>query len=68
MPSREPNTPLTPREREVLALLADGLSNKQIASRLGTGVYTVNDHVSAIYSKLGVRGRAAVTRYVLERR
>lgn len=67
-PPQEPSTPLTPREREVLALLADGLSNKQIASRLGTGVYTVNDHVSAIYSKLGVRGRAAVTRYVLERR
>ncbi|MBB5378036.1 non-specific serine/threonine protein kinase [Deinococcus metalli] len=65
---QELSTPLTPREREVLALLADGLSNKQIASRLGSGVYTVNDHVSAIYSKLGVRGRAAVTRYVLEHR
>lgn len=67
-PPQEPSTPLTPREREVLALLAEGLSNKQIASRLGTGVYTINDHVSAVYSKLGVRGRAAATRYVLERR
>ncbi|MFC3834078.1 LuxR C-terminal-related transcriptional regulator [Deinococcus rufus] len=66
-PSEEPGTPLTPREREVLVLLAEGMSNKQIASRLGTGVYTVNDHVSSVYSKLGVRGRAAVTRYVLER-
>ena len=57
---------LTPREAEVLRLLADGLSNKQIASRLGTGVYTVNDHVSSVYDKLGVRGRSAATRYALE--
>lgn len=57
---------LTPRESEVLILLSSGLSNKQIAARLGTGVYTVNDHVSAVYSKLGVRGRAAATRYALE--
>lgn len=59
-------TALTPREAEVLALLAGGLSNKQIAARLGSGVYTVNDHVSSIYAKLGVRGRAAATRYALE--
>ncbi|WP_216329264.1 ATP-binding protein [Deinococcus aestuarii] len=59
-------TALTPREAEVLALLARGLSNKQIAARLGSGVYTVNDHVSSIYAKLGVRGRAAATRYALE--
>ena len=57
---------LTPRESEVLILLASGLSNKQIAARLGTGLYTVNDHVSSVYSKLGVRGRAAATRYALE--
>ncbi|PNY79230.1 ATP-binding protein [Deinococcus koreensis] len=69
-PEPVPATPgpaiLTPREAEVLALLAAGLSNKQIASRLGTGVYTVNDHVSSVYSKLGVRGRSAATRYALE--
>ncbi|TDE84696.1 transcriptional regulator [Deinococcus sp. S9] len=57
---------LTPREAEVLTLLASGLSNKQIAAKLGAGVYTVNDHVSSIYAKLGVRGRAAATRYALE--
>ena len=57
---------LTPRESEVLILLTSGLSNKQIATRLGTGVYTVSDHVSSVYSKLGVRSRAAATRYALE--
>ncbi|BDP42633.1 hypothetical protein DAETH_26020 [Deinococcus aetherius] len=62
----DPLVTLTPREAEVLALLARGLSNKQIAARLGSGVYTVNDHVSSVYAKLGVRGRAAATRYALE--
>ena len=64
--SRRSPESLTPRESEVLMLLASGLSNKQIAARLGTGVYTVSDHVSSVYSKLGVRGRAAATRYALE--
>lgn len=65
---RNPLTDLTPREREVLGLLALGLSNKKIASQLGTGVYTINDHVSSILSKLGVPNRAAATRYALEQR
>ncbi|PYE48108.1 LuxR C-terminal-related transcriptional regulator [Deinococcus yavapaiensis] len=65
-----PRTPstfaLTPREREVLSLLAQGLSNKQIAAKLGTGVYTVMDQVKAVLSKLGVPNRAAATRYAIE--
>ena len=60
-------TDLTPRELEVLKLLASGLSNKQIAAKLGIGVYTINDHASSIFSKLGVPNRAAATRYALER-
>ncbi|WP_027483394.1 LuxR C-terminal-related transcriptional regulator [Deinococcus pimensis] len=64
---RAPTTfTLTPREREVLALLTQGLSNKQIAARLGTGVYTVTDQVKAVLGKLGVPNRAAATRYALE--
>lgn len=54
---------LTPREREVLALLSEGLSNKRAAKNLGVSESTVKFHVQAIYSKLGVQSRAAaVTR------
>lgn len=57
---------LTAAEQEVLALLAAGLSNKQIAARRGTGVYTTNDQVSAILSKFGVRNRASALRYAVD--
>ena len=54
---------LSPRETEVLALLAKGLSNKEIAARLGLVVGTVKIHVANIFSKLGVcdRTQALVT-------
>ncbi len=50
--------PLTPREREVLALLAEGLANKAIAVRLGISEHTAKVHVNAILAKLGVDSRA----------
>jgi len=50
---------LTRRQSEVLALLSDGLLNKQIAERLGTSEQTIKIHVSAIMKKLGVRTRTA---------
>lgn len=50
---------LTPRERDVLALLAEGLSNKRAARELGVTESTVKFHVQAVYSKLGVQSRAA---------
>ena len=49
---------LTPREREVLGLMVDGLNNPQIAERLVISVTTVRSHVSNIFSKLGVSNRA----------
>ncbi|GGR43386.1 hypothetical protein GCM10008959_00310 [Deinococcus seoulensis] len=49
---------LTPRERDVLALLAEGLSNKRAARDLGVSESTVKFHVQALYSKLGVQSRA----------
>jgi two-component system nitrate/nitrite response regulator NarL len=49
--------PLTPREQEVLQLLAQGLSNKLIASRLGISDHTVKFHVNAILGKLGAQSR-----------
>jgi DNA-binding NarL/FixJ family response regulator len=56
---------LTPREREILAMLAEGLPNKLIASRLGISDHTVKTHLEAIFDKLGASNRAeAVARAV----
>jgi DNA-binding NarL/FixJ family response regulator len=49
---------LTPRELEVLVLVADGLYNSQVADRLVVSERTVDHHVGAILRKLGVRTRA----------
>jgi DNA-binding NarL/FixJ family response regulator len=57
-PAAAPHGPLTPREREVLALLAEGLANKAIAARLGISEHTAKFHVNAILGKLGVESRA----------
>jgi DNA-binding NarL/FixJ family response regulator len=59
--------PLTAREREVLERLGDGLSNREIAGRLGISEHTVKFHVSAIYGKLGVSGRAEAVRQGVRR-
>jgi DNA-binding CsgD family transcriptional regulator len=48
---------LTPRELEVLALLAEGASNKAIARRLGISVHTAKFHVSSLLDKLEAVGR-----------
>ena len=51
-------TVLTNREREILALLADGLGNKQIAARLGISTNTVKTHLELLFEKLEVSSRA----------
>jgi NarL family two-component system response regulator LiaR len=57
---------LTEREREVLALLAKGLSNAQIAQRLTITLSTTKHHVSAILSKLGATNRAGAVVTAME--
>jgi ATP/maltotriose-dependent transcriptional regulator MalT len=57
---------LTAREVEVLRLIAQGLTNAQIADQLVLSPLTINTYVRAIYRKLGIRSRSAATRYVLE--
>lgn len=56
---------LTPREFDVLALLARGRSNKQIALAIGLGTRTVESHVSAVLSKLGASSRTEAAAYAL---
>jgi len=60
------NTPqLTNREREVLAQIADGLSNKEIASQLGVGVRTVETHRERIMRKLDIHNVAGLTKFAI---
>jgi DNA-binding CsgD family transcriptional regulator len=63
-----PVEPLTARELEVLDALADGLSNKAIAARLGISDETVKFHLSAIFGKLGASNRTDAVRLALRRR
>ena len=57
------NVDLTPREQEVLQLLAEGLPNKAIADKLGISEHTAKFHINSILGKLSARSRTeAVTR------
>jgi DNA-binding CsgD family transcriptional regulator len=58
---------LTPREREVAALVVDGLADREIAERLHLSRHTVSQYVKRIYRKLGVDSRVALTRLLLGR-
>jgi DNA-binding NarL/FixJ family response regulator len=59
--------PLTPREVEILRLIAAGLNNREIADALGVAEGTVKNHTSSILSKLGVRDRTRAVLKALER-
>lgn len=51
-------SPLTPREIEILTAIGEGLSNKEVARRLGISAHTVKFHLEAIFEKLGAGSRA----------
>jgi len=60
---RPPDDPLSPREREVLALIAQGLTNRQIAEALVISEHTARNHVTNILDKLGLARRAQAAAY-----
>jgi predicted ATPase/DNA-binding CsgD family transcriptional regulator len=72
LPNHRPPAPttapdeLTAREVEVLRLLAQGLSNSQMAERLVISHRTIHAHIRSIYSKLGLTSRVAATRYAID--
>lgn len=64
---RDGEASLTAREAEVLALLAEGASNKQIARRLGISVHTAKFHVGQVLDKLDAPGRAGAVAHAARR-
>jgi predicted ATPase/DNA-binding CsgD family transcriptional regulator len=67
-PAHVPHDTLTPREREVLRLVAQGMTNAQVADALVVTPRTVNAHLTAIYGKLGVTSRGGAIRYAVAQR
>ncbi len=63
----EPASSLSPREMEVLRLLTQGMSNREIAQTLGISEQTVKNHVTAILRKLNVEDRTQAAVYALQR-
>ena len=56
---------LTPREKEVLQLIAKGLSNEEIAKTLFISKHTVKNHITNIYRKMGSRNRTKVALWAI---
>jgi two-component system, NarL family, nitrate/nitrite response regulator NarL len=62
---KEPFSQLTSREREVLVLIAEGKSNKEIADKLGIGVRTIETHRERIMRRLNIHSVAGLTKYAI---
>jgi DNA-binding NarL/FixJ family response regulator len=63
----QPGDVLTPREKEIVKLIADGHNSRQIAALLAISVKTVDRHRANILEKLGMRDRVELTRYAIRR-
>ena len=64
----QPVDPLTDREEEVLALVARGRTNAEIATELFVGLSTVKTHVASLMTKLGARNRVEVAMWAYDTR
>jgi DNA-binding NarL/FixJ family response regulator len=63
----EPDSPLTPRELEVVKLIAEAFTNKQIAETLRLSEKTIESHRANVLAKLGMRDRVELVRYAIRR-
>lgn len=68
VPETEARALLTPREAQILDAIADGLTNKAIARRLGISLHTVKFHVESVFRKLGASTRTEAVARATERR
>jgi DNA-binding NarL/FixJ family response regulator len=68
MPPSAKSPALTPREAEILVLIARGLSSSEISRELSLSVRTVGRHITNIYGKIGARTRADATTYAIRNR
>ena len=66
-PSSGPREPLSPREQEILKLIADAHTNREISAMLGLSEKTVESHRGSILRKLGMRDRVELVRYAIRR-
>ena len=66
-PLEEASVPVTAREKEILVLLAQGLSNKEIGDKLGISPHTVKNHLQRMQNKLGVENRTQMISYAAKR-
>ena len=64
----DPTDDLTPSERKVVDLIGDGMSNREIADRLGVSEKTVKNHVTAVLAKMGLQRRTQVTAWIAGRK
>jgi DNA-binding NarL/FixJ family response regulator len=63
--AENPSGPLTSRQREILQLIAEGFSNKEMADRLDVSVKTVETHRNRLMDRLGIHGLAGLVRYAV---
>ncbi len=67
LPADDPSDALTPRERDILRLLGDGLANHDIATTLGLSDHTVKFHLRSIFAKLGAHSRTEAVSVAVRR-